>query len=340
MNREEATRRIKQAQAGDLGAFNGIVRQFQDMAVGYASSILGDFQAAQDAAQDAFVEAYLSLSALHSPEAFPIWLRKIVFKHCNRQSRKHRVATVPIKTAESLASSALGLEDVVQQQESQEVVRRAILSLPPAQREVITLFYLAQYSQQDIAEFLGLSVTTVKSRLHQGRSHLRESMAPMINENFQASYPPRDEAFAARVNKDIALALAAMTAETKDTPPAHYDLLHPVSQLMSGLMGSVLLWAIEVEAAEIYLVPKDKEVVVQFRIGQALETVMTLPKSLQKALTSRFKAAADMEIAGLEEPQEGLIPILYHEVEYEAVVTTIPSNQGERVKISLTPLLK
>lgn len=344
MNTDEITQQVTQAQAGDAAAFNRIVRQFQDMAVGYAASVLGDFPSAQDAAQEAFVEAYFSLSSLRSPAAFPAWLRKIVFKHCDRQTRKPRVATVPMEAAERLAFPAPGLEEIVGERESQAAVRRAVQSLPQDQREVITLFYLAQHSQQDIAAFLGLPVTTVKSRLHQGRSQLRstlkESRKPMINENFSASYPPRDEAFAARVNKDIALALAALAAETEDTRPASYDLSRPVNHLMGGLMGSLLLWAVEVEASELHLLPEAEQIQVQLKIGDALETVMALPKPLQDALAQRFKAAGDMEIARSETPQEGLIPILHHKVLYEAVITVISSKQGERVTITLSRIEK
>ena len=53
---------VIRAQAGDLDAYSTLVQQFQDIAVGYAYSILGDFHLAQDAAQEAFIEAYNSLS--------------------------------------------------------------------------------------------------------------------------------------------------------------------------------------------------------------------------------------------------------------------------------------
>lgn len=344
MNTEETTRQVKQAQAGDLTAFDWIVRQFQGIAVGYAASVLGDFPSAQDAAQEAFVEAYFSLSSLRSPEAFPAWLRKIVFKHCDRQTRRRQVLTVPMEAAESLAASASGLEEMVEEQESQAAVRRAVQFLPRDQREVITLFYLAQHSQQDIAAFLGLPVTTVKSRLHQGRSQLRsilqESREPMINESFSASYPPRDEAFAARVNKDIAAALAVIAAETEDTHPASYDMPHPVYHLMSGLMGSLLLWAIEVQASEIRLLPEAEQVQVQFKIGDALETVMALPKSLQEALALRFKAAGEIGILDKEAVQEGLIPIQYRKVVIEAIIVVWPTDHGEQMIVALSQLGK
>lgn len=335
MNQEETTRQVRLAQTGDVKAFNWIVRHFQDMATGYAASVLGDFQAAQDAAQDAFVEAYLSLPALRSPEAFSSWLRKIVFKHCNRHTRRPRVCTLPITAADHLHSAAPSLEERVQQQEAEEAISRAVQALPPAQREVIRLFYLGQYSQQDIAEFLGLSVTTVKSRLHQGRGHLRERMTQMDSKGIQAP-SVRDEAFAARVNRDIALALAAIAAETE--APASYDDPHPMYQLMFGLMGSILLWAIEVKASEIHLVPDAEQVVVRFTIDNGQEPVMALPKSLQEAIALRFKAAGDMEISRAEAPQEGTIPILHQKTLYEAVITVFGTEHGEQIGIVLAAL--
>ena len=70
---EKLTTVIVHAQAGDLGAYGTIVRRFQDMAVGYAYAVLGDFHLAEDAAQEAFIEAYLGLSKLREPAAFSSW---------------------------------------------------------------------------------------------------------------------------------------------------------------------------------------------------------------------------------------------------------------------------
>src|SRR5512138_442427 len=90
---------VEQSRNGDLDAFGELVRRFQDMAHGYAYSILGDFHLAQDAAQEAFVDAYYKLNALREPAAFPGWFRRIVFKHCDRMTRRKEVATVPLDEA-------------------------------------------------------------------------------------------------------------------------------------------------------------------------------------------------------------------------------------------------
>ncbi len=75
---------VVRAQGGDTAAFDALVRRFRDMAVGYAYSILRDFHAAEDAAQEAFIQAYYDLETLREPGAFPAWFRRVVFKHCDR----------------------------------------------------------------------------------------------------------------------------------------------------------------------------------------------------------------------------------------------------------------
>src|SRR5919199_314305 len=99
---------ILRAREGDADAYAAIVWRFQDMAVGYGYALLRDFQLAEDAAQEAFLEAYRHLSALREPAAFPGWFRRIVFKHCDRLTRGKSLVTVPLGAAEGRASQAAG----------------------------------------------------------------------------------------------------------------------------------------------------------------------------------------------------------------------------------------
>ena len=70
---EELGTLVRAAQAGDKDASGQIVRRFQDMAFAFGYAMLGDAGLAQDAAQDAFIDAYLSLPNLREPAAFPGW---------------------------------------------------------------------------------------------------------------------------------------------------------------------------------------------------------------------------------------------------------------------------
>jgi len=95
---------VKQAQTADEVAYGELVRRFQDMAYGYAYTILNDFHLAEDATQEAFIEAYRCLPNLEHPRAFPAWLKRIVFKHCDRLIRGKRVPIAPLDAAEDVAA--------------------------------------------------------------------------------------------------------------------------------------------------------------------------------------------------------------------------------------------
>ncbi|NKB72056.1 MAG: hypothetical protein GKR89_33680 [Candidatus Latescibacteria bacterium] len=69
---------VNRAQDGDIDAYDGLVRRFQDMAVGYAYALLGDFYLAEDAAQEAFLGAYQNLAQLRTASAFPSWSLSIL----------------------------------------------------------------------------------------------------------------------------------------------------------------------------------------------------------------------------------------------------------------------
>jgi RNA polymerase sigma factor (sigma-70 family) len=181
---------VERAQGGDQNAYGEIVRRFQDMAYGYAYTILGDFQLAEDAAQEAFVEAYHCLPNLREPRAFPGWFKRVVFKHCDRITRGKRVETVPMETAQAVAVADPGPEKITEQREEQEWALQAVHDLPARQREATTLYYINGYSQDEIAEFLEVPTTTVKSRLHTSRKRLRERMIEMIQETLKSNALP------------------------------------------------------------------------------------------------------------------------------------------------------
>jgi len=81
---------VAAAQGGDKEAFSEVVKRCQDMAYGIAYAMLGDTGRAQDAAQEAFIAAYLDLAALREPAAFPGWFRRVVIKHSDRERRSQK----------------------------------------------------------------------------------------------------------------------------------------------------------------------------------------------------------------------------------------------------------
>ena len=161
------------------------MRRFQDMAYGYSYSILGDFHSAQDAAQEAFLDAYRQLPSLRDPKAFPGWFRRIVFKHCDRITRRKRMTSVPLDDSKACELTYPDSADIIAQAEEREQVLSAVRSLPEGHRTVTTLFYINGYSQREIADFLELPVTTVKKRIYDSRQRLKERMVDLVSESLR-----------------------------------------------------------------------------------------------------------------------------------------------------------
>ena len=197
---------ILQAKEGDVAAYSTIVRRFQDTAVGYAYGILGNHDAAKDAAQEAFLEAYRCLGELREPRAFAAWLRRIIFKQCDRITRRRALTQVPLEIAEEVPSRAPGPVEIYEQRELQAFVAHALQQLPAEQRLAITLFYLSGYSHQEVADFLNLTKSQVNNRLYHARNTLKERIFAMTKTTLSEQRPSNDEHFTNGVIERIRLA--------------------------------------------------------------------------------------------------------------------------------------
>lgn len=187
------------ARAEKQHAFAEIVQRFQDLAFGCAYAVLGDFPLAEDAAQEAFLSAWRNLDQLRKPEAFPGWFKRIVLTQCNRMTRGKRFTLVGLDALMDLPALDGDPFLAYEQVERQIRVYAAIRALPEHERMVTALFYISDYSQNEIAEFLEVPVTTVKKRLFDARKKLREGMEEMVRDTLQEKRPSRNEQFAETV---------------------------------------------------------------------------------------------------------------------------------------------
>jgi len=203
---------IRQVQHGNADAYEPIVQRFQDMAVGYGYARLEDVQLAEDAAQEAFITAYIALPSLREPAAFPGWFRQIVIKHIDRIQRKRR-SFLRLDMVTAVAGEQHNPVDLLEQQEVHDAVMTAVHCLPVAQREVVTLFYMGAYSHSDISAFLDIPVSTVKMRLYHARKVLAQRLLTQIEELLPSQRPSRDTAFMEKV--------MSYQVETKDVPAQH-----------------------------------------------------------------------------------------------------------------------
>ena len=190
---------VIRVRTGDTPAFAEIVHRFEDMAVAYGYSLVGDLQMAEDAAQEAFLEAYVCLSQLREPAAFPGWFRRIVVKQCDRITRR-RQPTLETLQAERQAPAPEGNRiEAEAQGEMKNQIWTAIDALPEHERAAVMLYYFSGYSQQEVSEFLGVAVTAVKKRLHSARRQLREMLMDTVADSLRERRPSRNEKFGRRV---------------------------------------------------------------------------------------------------------------------------------------------
>lgn len=197
---DELTQLVERSRAGDTAAFAEIVGRFQDRAVAYATGRLGCSGLAEDAAQEACLEAWLSLHRLREPRAFATWFRRILFKQCDRIRRRPSLRTAPLAAAIDLPGipNEEGLL-AVERAERNDRLDEAVRDLPPKLRTAVLLHYVGDLSLVEIAAFLGVSTSAVKKRLFDGRRRLKQELLDLAVSELRAGRPSRGAAFQAGV---------------------------------------------------------------------------------------------------------------------------------------------
>jgi RNA polymerase sigma factor (sigma-70 family) len=141
--------------------------------------MVADPSAVEDVIQEATLAAWLNLDYLRNPERFGSWWCGIVLNHARRYLTARRAQDRALLTGlepEPSDDGGSGPEHQVEQAELSERVRAAVAALPQSQRSAAYRFYLQGLSYREAAEELGISVNTLKARLHQGRKALRRSL--------------------------------------------------------------------------------------------------------------------------------------------------------------------
>jgi RNA polymerase sigma-70 factor (ECF subfamily) len=164
------------ARVGDAKALALLVKRWNPKLVSHAWRLLGDAEAARDAAQEGWAEIVRSLPRLEDTSAFATWAYRIVSRRCARAIggaiRRRRLAEAV--AAEPAPKPELGLQQ--DEASDAERLRRAIAALPPEQRAAIALFHLEEMSVAETAVALAVPAGTVKTRLMHARRKLRAAL--------------------------------------------------------------------------------------------------------------------------------------------------------------------
>lgn len=192
---------VAAVRGGDTEAYSRLVERYRKAVYGLAYQRLGNAEDARDAAQEAFVRAFVHLGELREPARFAPWLRRIALNCCRMEGRRPTTAG---EEAVAAAPHPDGLD--VGRLAERVTVQAALGCLTEETRLALTLFYAGGYSHREIAAFLELPETAVKSRLRDARGRLRKELAAMADETL--SGPPLADDFSERVMEVLRAAAA------------------------------------------------------------------------------------------------------------------------------------
>lgn len=159
--------------AGDVQAFEGIVRRWQRPLVNMAWRYCRDRGRAEEMAQEAFVRAWKGLAQWRQESAFSTWLFALAANVFRSELKRFPTVNLPLEEAPEPAAPAQQ-HNAIQEKSSQDEIRRAVLALPHRYREPVVLFYFHEMDLSAAARTMGLPEGTMKARLSRARELLRQ----------------------------------------------------------------------------------------------------------------------------------------------------------------------
>jgi RNA polymerase sigma-70 factor (ECF subfamily) len=164
------------AEASAASDFAALVRQQQGMVYSLALHFLHDAAAAEEVAQDVFVELHNTLSKLSSAEHITFWLRKVTSHRCIDRARRKRWQQLRLEDVPEPGVDAAQPDPLLTKN-----LRRLVASLPETARAVVILRYQEDLTPTEIADVLSMPVATVKSQLQRSLAILRDKAARMMD---------------------------------------------------------------------------------------------------------------------------------------------------------------
>ncbi|NLE76577.1 MAG: RNA polymerase sigma factor [Chloroflexi bacterium] len=171
----EDERLLMQVRQGNLLAFGDLYHKYRGLVYRTALAIVRDAEAAEDILQDCFLRLHAHAGSLDGTSPLSPWLYRVTANLCynwlHQRARWQSPDDKPLAQACSLGQESP--EALLERQELRLAVEQALSRLSASHRAVVVLFYLADFSVEEVAQTLDCPVGTVKSRLHYARSQLR-----------------------------------------------------------------------------------------------------------------------------------------------------------------------
>lgn len=174
---------VKVETAINVQNFEQIVAENESKIFNTIYSFVGDYDDALDLTQETFICAYRSIGKFRQESSISTWLYRIAINLCKKYyNKKRRQASIFAGSLDDpetdrqiadFASEDESAAEMLEENEEQSIVRREIFALPKKHRSVIILKYLQELSYEEMADILGCSIGTVKSRLSRAKEKLK-----------------------------------------------------------------------------------------------------------------------------------------------------------------------
>lgn len=254
---------VAAAREGDHAAFAELVGRHSPVLLAVCRRALGNPGLAEDAAQEATLQAWLSLDRLQQPERFGAWLMAISMNMCHRirhqrtQDAWSLEAMLGGRCIDGLVEARPGPEDLAEAAELRSQVRRSIDGLPPGQRAAVLHFYLAGLTHAETAALLGISVGAVKTRLHKARRALYRHLSNTGKESVMDDQLNTDSAAEERTTPESASNTPAVEMRVGDVrryrSPSSGEFVHVALLEEIGDTRVLPIWMGEFEATALAL---------------------------------------------------------------------------------------
>ncbi len=193
---------VESLRLGSEAAYEELLGRFQQSVYALAFRLLTDKAEASDVVQEVFLKVFRNISSFRAQSSLRTWIYRITVNEAHNAKRwffRHRGREIELDTApedapalrESISDGSRSPFEITLDQEQRQLIEAALDRINPVFREAVVLRDITDLSYDEIAEILGVSLGTVKSRILRGREALREELVGSLQSNRSLRLVPK-----------------------------------------------------------------------------------------------------------------------------------------------------
>ncbi len=177
---QEENTLIERILAGERKCYSRLVDQYKSYAFTIAFKIVNNRPEAEEAAQDAFIKAFRYLKTFNRKAKFSTWLYRIVFNTAISYKRKNKHQFQSIEN--SIIEHPVTADRELEKDDQRVFITRAMAKLNETDRLAIQLYYIKEFSLEEVAEMMEQNMNTIKVRVHRARLRLADELKRILKQ--------------------------------------------------------------------------------------------------------------------------------------------------------------